>query len=63
MMTTANAPAFSAHFALEERFMREHGYDQLALHKADHERLLDEIREIMDDIRMIGRSAAPWSSL
>jgi hemerythrin len=41
--------AISAHFALEERFMREHGYDQLALHKGDHERLLDEIRIIMDE--------------
>ena len=39
----------SAHFALEERFLREHHYDQLAQHKADHERLLDEIRDIMDD--------------
>ena len=41
--------AISAHFALEERFMRERKYDQLAQHKADHERLLDEIRDIMDD--------------
>ena len=41
--------AISAHFALEERFMREKGYDQLRLHKADHERLLDEIRDIMED--------------
>lgn len=39
----------SAHFALEERFMREHRYDQFSQHKADHERLLDEIRDIMDD--------------
>jgi len=39
----------SAHFALEERFMHEHKYDQLAQHKGDHERLLDEIRDIMDD--------------
>ncbi len=39
----------SAHFALEERFMRERGYDQLPQHKGDHERLLDEIRDIMDD--------------
>lgn len=39
----------SAHFALEERFMRERGYDQLATHKDDHERLLDELRDIMDD--------------
>ena len=43
--------AISSHFALEERFMREHGYDQLAQHKADHERLLDELRDIMDDYR------------
>ena len=39
----------SAHFALEERFMGERRYDQLPQHKADHERLLDEIRDIMDD--------------
>jgi len=39
----------SSHFALEEKFMREHGYDQLSDHKSDHERLLDELRDIMDD--------------
>src|SRR5262245_7895952 len=39
----------SAHFALEERFMREHRYDQLAQHKANHERLLDDIRAMMDE--------------
>jgi hemerythrin-like metal-binding protein len=39
----------SAHFALEEHIMREHRYDGLAAHKADHERLLDELRDIMDD--------------
>jgi len=39
----------SAHFALEERFMRERGYDQLTQHKGDHERLLDEILNIMDE--------------
>ncbi len=39
----------SAHFALEEKFMREAGYDAYADHKADHERLLDDIRDIMDD--------------
>lgn len=38
----------SAHFALEERTMRELAYDELDAHKADHERLLDEIRDIMD---------------
>jgi len=39
----------AAHFALEESHMRRCGYDQLAEHKAEHERLLDEICEIMDD--------------
>jgi len=41
----------SAHFALEEKLMAERGYDQLDIHKRDHERLLDDIREIMDDCR------------
>lgn len=41
--------AISAHFALEERFMREKRYDQLPQHKNDHERLLDEVRDIMED--------------
>ena len=39
----------SSHFALEERLMREHRYFEYEAHKAEHERLLDEIREIMDD--------------
>jgi len=38
----------SAHFALEEKMMRDVGYDQFEDHKADHDRLLDEIRDIMD---------------
>ncbi len=38
----------SAHFALEEKIMRERDYDQYAEHKADHEHLLDEIRDIME---------------
>ena len=38
----------SAHFALEEQIMRDRGYDQYEDHKADHERLLDDIRDIMD---------------
>ncbi len=40
--------AVSAHFALEERQMREAGYDRLTEHKADHERLLDVLRDLMD---------------
>lgn len=38
----------SAHFALEETVMRKHKYDEYATHKADHEKLLDDIRDIMD---------------
>jgi len=39
----------SAHFALEERVMKDRRYDQLREHKQDHELLLDDIRDIMDD--------------
>ena len=38
----------AAHFALEESIMRKHGYDEYQAHKAEHEQLLDEIRDIMD---------------
>ncbi len=47
--------AVSSHFALEERLMREGGYDQLSQHKNDHERLLDEIRDIMEDFEACDR--------
>ncbi len=40
----------SAHFALEEKIMREAHYGQYPDHKADHERLLDQLRDIMDDV-------------
>lgn len=36
-----------AHFALEEKIMRDTRYDEYAQHKADHDRLLDDIRDIM----------------
>lgn len=39
----------AAHFALEESIMRRAGYDEYAAHKAEHEALLDDIRDIMDD--------------
>ena len=38
-----------AHFALEERLMRERRYDEFREHKLDHDRLLDELRDLMDD--------------
>lgn len=40
----------TAHFALEEKAMREMEYGELGVHKADHERLLDEIRDLMDEV-------------
>lgn len=40
--------AISAHFALEEHAMREAAYPELPAHKRDHERLLDDLRDIMD---------------
>ncbi len=41
--------SISAHFTLEEQMMRRRGYDRYAEHKADHDRLLDEIREITEE--------------
>ena len=43
--------AISAHFAHEERQMRRAAYDAFAPHKADHERLLDSLRDIMDGVQ------------
>jgi len=40
----------SAHFALEERMMRKSHYPAYAEHKEDHETLLDDLRDIMDDV-------------
>lgn len=37
----------SAHFALEEKVMREKAYDEYEDHKTDHEELLEEILDIM----------------
>jgi hemerythrin len=42
----------AAHFALEEKIMRSRRYAEFAEHKRDHERLLDEIRDIMDDYEL-----------
>lgn len=40
----------AAHFALEEREMRSLRYIGLAEHKRDHERLLEDILDIMADV-------------
>ena len=45
----------SAHFALEEKFMRDTGYSAYPDHKNDHESLLDELRDIMDRVEDDGR--------
>jgi hemerythrin-like metal-binding protein len=47
--------SIAAHFALEEKNMAALGYDELAAHKADHERLLDEILDVMDEVHAAGR--------
>ena len=41
--------SISAHFALEEQMMERHNYDHFKEHQADHERLLDDIREITEE--------------
>ena len=41
--------SISAHFALEEQMMEKHGYDQYKEHQANHEELLDDIRDITDE--------------
>jgi hemerythrin len=45
----------SAHFALEEKIMREAGYDGFAAHKQDHELLLDELLDVIDSVDRAGR--------
>lgn len=58
----------SAHFALEEKVMRARQYDEYREHKADHEQLLDELRDIMDeyeegeglDDRLLGERLRIW---
>ncbi|MGB5345506.1 MAG: hemerythrin family protein [Woeseia sp.] len=46
--------AIAAHFALEERLMREAAYAEYAAHKEDHEELLDQIRDMMDSVSRNG---------
>jgi hemerythrin-like metal-binding protein len=46
--------AIGAHFALEEKIMRERNYDRYFPHKSDHDRLLDQLRDIMDDYELHG---------
>ena len=45
----------SAHFALEEKIMRDADYEGYATHKQDHELLLDALLEIIDSVDDAGR--------
>jgi hemerythrin len=49
--------AISAHFAHEEKQMRRAAYNQYHVHKADHERLLDALRDFMDGVHETADSA------
>jgi hemerythrin len=48
----------SMHFALEERLMRKNNYAEYQAHKDDHEDLLDQIRDLMDDFEVDSSSGA-----
>ena len=44
----------SAHFALEEKIMRDANYSDLSAHKEDHESLLDQLLDIIDGVEEDG---------
>ncbi|MDH5766203.1 MAG: hemerythrin family protein [Gammaproteobacteria bacterium] len=44
--------SISSHFALEERWMEQNNYDDYRAHRDDHERLLDDIGDITDDVEI-----------
>lgn len=57
--------SIAAHFALEERIMRDCKYAGYEPHKEDHERLLDDIRDIMesqtaDPAAVLAERLAAW---
>lgn len=60
----------AAHFALEEREMHRLDYIAFSDHKEDHERLLDDILDIMDSVcapadydpELLGRRLSRWFS-
>lgn len=45
----------AAHFALEEKIMRDSRYDGYAVHKQDHELLLDGLLDVIDSVDAEGR--------
>jgi hemerythrin len=44
----------AAHFALEEKMMRDASYDGYGPHKVDHESLLDQLADIIDAFELKG---------
>ena len=44
----------AVHFAHEEDMMRDTGYARYEEHREDHETLLDDLREIMDEVEADG---------
>ena len=42
----------AAHFALEEKIMRDAGYPDFRPHKQDHESLLDQLADIIDSVEI-----------
>ena len=44
----------AAHFALEEKLMRDAGYEDLIAHKDDHESLLDQLADILHGVEVGG---------
>jgi hemerythrin len=59
-----------AHFALEEKVMRDNRYTGFPAHKSDHDRLLDDMREIMEGVedggdfkKTLGEAVNAWFSV
>lgn len=46
--------AVAAHFALEEKEMQSSSYSGMSAHKADHEKLLDEIYDLVELVEDTG---------
>ena len=60
-----------SHFVLEEKLMEKNGYDAYKEHKADHDRLLDDIRDITTELektaeydeQVLKKKLADWFSV
>lgn len=46
--------AVSAHFALEEKEMQAEAYPEFSAHKGDHEKLLDELYDLIEVVEETG---------